>query len=121
MSDKPITDDEMLARLDAKFLYVLKHVKHPADHYPRDTYTVIFEEGDKIKIGDITSPFYHLHGIDTYATWNGRRHWFKSGLIADEMPDRYLEHMQTMFDGHLPMEDGKYLVLLDTSKLELSR
>jgi len=114
-------DKEIRARLDSKGLYVLDHVKHPEGHYPYDTYTVIFNEDGKTKLGTISSPYYYLHGINTQATFNGRRYWFQSSWVADEMPDIYLEHMKTVNEGYQPRTRDKWFQLLDTSKLEFTK
>jgi hypothetical protein len=88
-----MTDEEIRDRLKRKQMKVLSHVKHKKGEYPYDTYTVIYLDAGKAKIGTISSPYYYLHGPNVLATHNGHRAWFQSSRIVDEMKDDWVDMM----------------------------
>ena len=61
--------------LAKKNLYVLFDNGH--------SYTVVWEDKAKVKLGVLGKKFSGRYGIDVWATWNGRAYWYKSGVIGN--------------------------------------
>lgn len=95
-----MTEDEIRLVLKRKLLKVLTHVQ---DKPHEDYYGVIWIDKGKVKVGMIRNPYYHRYGIDTQATYNGKHFWFKSGDIADDMPQVIIDHMKALSEGEYPV------------------
>lgn len=111
-----MTLSEIQARLKSKQMLVLKHVKFSKNHYPYEEWTVLYAHDGKAKIAIISSPYYYLHGPRVLATHNGRRAWFISGDVADDMPDEWIKAMENMSQGEWPTEYPE----IDVTKIEIT-
>lgn len=118
-----MTDEEIREVLRKKNLKVIQHVKKVTHHqtvYGRgrsfaDYYIVVWYDKDKTKYGYLQADYTHRYGINVLATYNGRTFWFKSGEVADSIPDKHLEHMKDVdacIDSKLPDFDP---VLIEVS------
>lgn len=90
-----MTVDEIRAVLRNRHLRVIR--------YEGNYFTVIWSHQDKIKYGQIKDPYLHRYGINTMATFNGKRFWFQSGEIGDNIPNVDLTLMKNMSEG---LDDG---------------
>jgi hypothetical protein len=56
-----------------------------------DYTTVVWDDGNKTKVGQMSKDYAHRYGVSTIATYNGRTWWFQSGEVADNFSDADIE------------------------------